>query len=85
MRDGRQKRARIGVLRRLEQGTLGCKFDNLPKVHDRDTIRDMFHHGKIMRDEQIGQTEALLQILQKIDDLRLNGNLQGAHGVLTYN
>ena len=39
-------------------------------------IADVLHHGEIVRDEKISQSEFLLQILQQIDDLRLHRNIE---------
>ena len=38
--------------------------------------RDVAHHREIVRDEQIGEAEALLQIDQQIDDLRLDVDVE---------
>jgi hypothetical protein len=51
-------------------------LDDFPEVHDRDALTDMFDHSQIVRDEQIGQPKSFLQILKKVDDLRLNRNIQ---------
>jgi hypothetical protein len=37
------------------------------------------HHRQVVGDEQIGQGEALFQLHEKIDDLRLDRNIEGAH------
>ena len=36
-----------------------------------------------MGDEQIGEVELLLQLLKEIDDLSLNGDVQGGDGLVT--
>ena len=36
----------------------------------------MLDHPQVMRDKQVGQMHLLLQLLQEIDDLRLNRNIQ---------
>ncbi len=36
----------------------------------------MLHHAEVVRDKQICQLVFFLQILQQIDNLRLNGNIQ---------
>jgi hypothetical protein len=37
----------------------------------------MFHHGEIVRDEQVRQTAPFLQVMQQVDHLRLHGDIQG--------
>ena len=34
------------------------------------------HHREIVRDEQVGQAEPLLQVLQQVDDLRLDRHVE---------
>ncbi len=36
-----------------------------------------------MGDKQIGQSQILLQVLQQVDDLRLDGNIECAHWFIT--
>ncbi len=62
---------RLGV-DRLLVGDL----DELAEIHHRDAVADVLHHGEIVRDEQIGQPEALLQVLQEVDDLRLDRDIE---------
>ena len=37
----------------------------------------MFDHPQVVRDEQVGKLKPLLQILEQIDDLRLDRNVEG--------
>ena len=36
----------------------------------------MLHHRKVVRDEQIGQPQPVLQLQQQVDDLRLHRNVE---------
>ena len=36
----------------------------------------MAHHAQVVRDKQIGQAQRLLQVLQQIENLRLDGDVQ---------
>lgn len=47
----------------------GALFDNFSAVHHNDFIAHVLHHGEVVSDEEIGEFELLLQILQEIDDL----------------
>ena len=42
------------------------------QVHDRDTVRNMPHDEQIVRDKQVRNAQLFLQLLEHIDDLRLN-------------
>ena len=48
------------------------ELDHLAEIHDADAVGDVAHNADIMRDEQIGQVLFTLQILQHVDDLRLD-------------
>src|SRR5207247_1899973 len=52
------------------------ELDDLSEVHHRDAVADVPHHRKIVSDEQIRELEAILQVLEKVDDLRLDGHVE---------
>jgi len=54
------------------------QFHNLPEIHDHHAMADVFHDRQIVRDKKISHAALLLQVLQQVDDLRLNGNIQRA-------
>jgi hypothetical protein len=37
-------------------------------------------HGEVVRDEEVGEVELLLEVLQQVDDLRLDGDVEGGEG-----
>ncbi len=45
----------------------------------------MLDDTQIMGDKQIGQSEFFLQIFQQVDNLGLNGNVQGRNGFVRNN
>ena len=51
-------------------------LDDLPEVHDDDPIRDVPDDREIVGDEQVRETELGLQLLEQIDDLRLDRDVQ---------
>jgi hypothetical protein len=57
---------------------------NLAEIHHGNPIGDVLHHAQIMRDEQIGEAEFGLQVLQQIDDLRLHRNVQRRDRLVAY-
>ncbi len=42
----------------------------------------MLYHAQIVGDEDIGQVEVALQVLQEVEHLRLDGNIQGRHRLI---
>ena len=51
-------------------------LDDPAGIHDGDLVRLFRHHPQIVRDEQQGHAEPLLQLLDEAQDLRLDGNIQ---------
>lgn len=48
----------------------------MAQMQHADPVGNVFHHGKVMGDEQIGGAGFLLKILHQVNHLRLNGNIQ---------
>src|SRR5579875_328433 len=68
------------MLRRGEEASLRRNFDDLPQIHDRDTIADMLDDAEIVRDEQQAQAQLLLEAAQQVEDLRLDGHVECRRG-----
>src|SRR5579863_962426 len=68
---GGEKRAGIRVLGTRVKLLRRRELDHLAEIHDGHAIGDLPHHAEIMRDEEVGEREALLEILEEIDDLTL--------------
>ena len=54
-------------------------FHDVPEIHHGNAIRDVPDDREIVRDEDVGQAEFLLQILHQVDHLRLNRHIERAH------
>ena len=75
-RHGREQRVRV----RMEW----CRVEHLPRrrlhdvaeVHDRDAVRDLTNDREIMGDEQVGDPELLLEVLEQVEDLRLDRHVE---------
>ena len=52
------------------------QLHQLAQVHDADAVGDVLDHAQVMGDEQVGQAHFLLQVLEHIHDLCLNGHVQ---------
>ena len=48
------------------------QLHDLADVHYRHPVAEVLHHAQIVGDEQVGQSEPLLQVEQRIEDLRLD-------------
>ena len=55
------------------------RLDDLAQVHHRDPVAHMPDDTEIVRDEQVGQAELVLNVLEQVDDLRLHGHVEGRH------
>jgi len=62
----------------------GAAFHDLAQIHHGHAVRDVFDHREIVRDEQIGEVELFAQLDQQVDDLRLNGDIQGRDGLVEH-
>ncbi len=76
--DRGEQGARIGVARRGEERALRRRLDDLAEIHHRHTVCHVAHHRQVVRDEQVGQAEALLQVLQQVHHLRLDRDVERA-------
>ena len=55
---------------------VGRDLDDPADIHHRDAVADMLHHRQVVRDEQIGDAQPVLQFQHQVDDLRLHRNVQ---------
>ena len=52
------------------------------KIHDRDPVADMSHNMKIVGDKEVGQIHFALEFEEKVEDLRLNRDIQCGYGLI---
>ena len=78
----RQEALGIGVGGIVEEGVGGSNLHDLTEVKDTHSVRDLTEDGEIMGDEEIGQTEGGLELYQEIQNLSLNGEVQGRDGFI---
>src|ERR1035438_1792926 len=76
LRSGCQQTARVGMLRRSGDLLGSANLDQFSALHDGDAVREIAHDGHRMRDEEVGQREIALQLLQQIDDLRTDADIE---------
>ncbi|MNC75019.1 hypothetical protein D3C75_1264800 [compost metagenome] len=76
LQNGGQQRLRIRMKRIVIQLIAPGYFNQTPAVHHADPVGNMPDHRQVMGNEQIGQSELRLQILQHIDHLCLDGHVE---------
>ncbi len=54
-------------------------LDDAAEVHHRDARRDVLDDREVVRDEEVREAEAALQVLQQVDDLRLHRHVERRH------
>ena len=78
-RHGGEQRARVRVERAFEQDLAGSDLHEPSRAHDRDAIRHVVHHREVVGDEEIGEAELALEVLQEVQYLGLHGDVEGRH------
>ena len=53
------------------------QFHDGAQIHDRDPVRDVAHQAQIVGDEQHRQMQPALEFQEQIDDLGLDGDVEG--------
>src|ERR1044071_5590912 len=51
-------------------------LDDAAQIHHGCPAADVLHQAQIVRNEEIGKLQALLKVEKKIDDLRLDGDIE---------
>ncbi len=67
------------MARRGEQRVLVRVLHDPPEVHHRHAGGDVLDHREVVGDEDVGEAEPLLQVLQQVHDLRLDRHVQRRH------
>ena len=75
-RDGIKQHARIGMTGVAKERSRGSRLDDAAEIHDGDMIADVPHDPQVVRDEEIGKTAFRLNVLQQVDDLRLDRDVE---------
>ena len=51
-------------------------LDDDAEIHHRDPVGDVLHHREVVRDEDVGEAEPVLQVAQQIEDLRADRDIE---------
>ena len=79
-RNGGEKALRVVRLRVGEDLVRLSLLDDFARAHDGDAVGHVPNDAEVVRDEEVAQTEALLQARQEIQNLRLHGDVEGRRG-----
>ena len=66
----------------IEQLVAIRQLDDAAEIHHGYALTEMPHHREIVGDEQVSEAEALAQILEQVDDLRLDRHVERGHGLV---
>ena len=54
----------------------GPDLDDLAEVHDRDPVGDVADDAEVVGDEDVGEPELVLKVVEQVDDLRLDRDVE---------
>ena len=80
--DAAQEGAGVGVARMGKEGGSGCAFHNASGVHDIDVVAGLGDDGEVVGDEDDGGTQVLLAFADEVEDLLLDGDVEGGGGLV---
>ena len=75
--DFRDERFRVGMVGPFVQLLRGAGFDHATEVHHHHPVGNMPDHAQVVADEQVREPEILAQPDEEVQDLRLDGNVEG--------
>src|SRR6266700_468372 len=75
-RDARQQPPRVRHLRGAQDLLGGAVLDGPAAVHDQYVVGDLGDHAEVVRDQDDRGVELLLQVLQEVEDLRLDSDVE---------
>ena len=59
-------------------------FDDLSEVHHCDPVGDVAHHAQVVSHEDVRQAELVLEVVEQVDHLGLDGHVQRGHGLVQH-
>ena len=82
--DGGEECLGVGVQGVLEDVHRVAVLHQVAQVHHAHRVGDVLHHAQVVGDEQVCELILLLQLLEQVDDLGLDGHVQGADGLVAH-
>ena len=83
-RRGRQKRPRIGVLRALKDRVARAHLDRMAEIDHQHVVGDVPHDREIVRDENVGELELLLQAREQVEHLGADRDVERRHRLVEH-
>ncbi len=80
--NGGQQGTGVGMVHVLEEVRRTGDLDHPARVHHLDPVRMPGDHAHVVRDQQHRHAEAVLEVVQQGEDLRLDGDVQGGRGLV---
>ena len=71
-----EQRPRVGMARVAVDLVARSLLDDAAEVHDRDAVAEVLDDAQVVRDEEQRQPERCLQVLQQVQDLRLDRHVE---------
>src|SRR5262249_15120480 len=75
-RHGRHQRLSVRMKRCGVEVACGRNLNDLAEIHHRYARADVLDDREVVRNEDVGQAELLLQLLKQVDDLRLDRHVE---------
>lgn len=82
--DGREQSHGIGMSRISEESVGIAELNDVTEVHNAYSIRDISYDGEVVRYEEIGEILLFLELLEQVDDLRLDRHVESGYALVTY-
>src|SRR6266511_838571 len=79
-----EQRLRVGMERVGVEHLLRGELHEVAEVHHRDAIGDVVHDAQVVRDEQVRELDLLLEIVEEVEDLRLDRHVERAHRLVEH-
>ena len=76
---GHSRQERLGIRMlgvKIERFGIG-EFNDFADIHDGDAVGDVLNDAEVVRDEEISQFQLFLQVLQQVENLRLDRDIKG--------
>ena len=61
-----------------------CDLHQVPQVHHTDIITYVADHRQVVGHEEVGDSQFPLDFLEQVNDLGLNGHIQGRYRLIAY-
>ena len=83
-RHSRHQRPRIRVLRMVEHLVRVALFHQVTQIHHAHAVGNVPNDAHVVRHKQVRQPALALQLLQQVDNLRLNRHIQRRHRLVAH-